>query len=468
MAVDSNPLNKCLLKATDKLLDIASAVESTKKVVLTRKDPALVLGSDNSAVQLDVLLEQNQRITPEDHWQDVRHLVFSTSQPYSYAPGDILTIYPENACEDVDQIIHIMEWGDVADLEVELSPAKETQLFVDPSIRDWRPQIAKSLTLRALLTKCLDLNAIPRRSFFALIAHFTENSFQKDRLLEFTKFEFIDELYDYTTRPRRGILEVLQEFDTVKIPWEWAATVLPVLRGRQFSIASGGQLKQGQCHSTRFELLVAIVKYNTVIKKVRQGVCTRYLARLPSGTKLRVSLHKGDLGTATFDAIRPVVMVGPGTGVAPMRSLIWERYEWARRNSKDASNTIPRNKEIDHAGRSILFYGCRNSEADFFFRDEWSDLKTKMPLQVFAAFSRDQERKIYVQDLIKEQCKLVYSLLWETDGIIYVCGASGKMPQAVRESLIESFQMAGGLQKETAEAHLAQMEREGRYKQETW
>ena len=414
------------------------------------------------------MLEQNQKLTPESHWQDVRHLVFSTSQAYSYAPGDILTIYPENACEDINQIIHIMEWGDVADLEVELSPSKRSQLFDTLSLPVWRPQTAKKLTLRTLLTNYLDLNAIPRRSFFALIAHFTESSFQKDRLLEFTKPEFFDELYDYTTRPRRSILEVLQEFDTVKIPWQWAATILPVLRGRQFSIASGGQLKRGKGDSTRFELLVAVVKYKTVIKKIRQGVCTRYLAQLSSGTNLRVSLQKGDLGTAASDAMRPVIMVGPGTGVAPMRSLIWERYQWAQRNSRHGSNGASPFSDLIHTGESVLFYGCRNSEADFFFRDEWSDLKTKMPLQVFAAFSRDQKRKVYVQDLIREQYKLVHSLLYEGKGVIYVCGASGKMPQAVRESLVEAFQMACGITKETAEAHLAQMEREGRYKQETW
>ena len=452
----------------DKLPDTAPSGGSTKHSELTPTEPMLITESDNSGVQLDVLLEQNRRITPESHWQDVRHLVFSTSQPYSYAPGDILTIYPENSCEDVNQIIHIMEWDDVADLEVDLSPGKGSQLLVKPSIRVWRLQESKRLTLRALLTKHLDLNAIPRRSFFALVAHFTKNTFQKDRLLEFTKPEFIDELYDYTTRPRRGILEVLQEFDTVKIPWEWAATALPVLRGRQFSIASGGQLRRGQGDSTNFELLVAVVKYKTVIKKIRQGVCTRYLAQLSSGTNLQVSLHKGDLGTATSDAMRPVIMVGPGTGVAPMRSLIWERYQWAQRDSEHGTNGVARDKELIHAGDSVLFYGCRNSEADFFFRNEWSDLKTKMPLQVFAAFSRDQKRKVYVQDLIKEQCKLVHSLLYETNGIIYVCGASGKMPQAVRESLVESFQIAGGIKRETAEAHLAQMERDGRYKQETW
>lgn len=421
---------------------------------------------DHAGVYVDVVLKGNQRVTPRDHWQDVRHLVFSADQIQPYAPGDILTIYPENSPEDVSHIISLMEWEDFADSPIEFTSlqAMQNSSCIQPPCSS--PQNSSDLTLRSLLTKHLDLNAIPRRSFFSLIAHFTTDQFHKDRLLEFTKPEFLDELYDYTTRPRRSILEVLQEFDTVKIPWQWAATVLPELRGRQFSIASGGQLKSGKGNSTNFELLVAVVKYRTVIKKIRRGVCTRYLDGLLPGASLRVSLQKGDLGTTAADATRPVVMIGPGTGVAPMRSLIWERRDWAAQTAGLTNGALP--AKAAQLGDSALFFGCRNSEADFFFRREWKDLEQEMPLQVFAAFSRDQKNKVYVQDLIKEQAKLVYRLLHEEDGIVYVCGSSGKMPQAVREALVVAFRQAGGMEKETAKVYLAQMEKESRYKQETW
>ena len=240
--------------------------------------------------------------------------------------------------------------------------------------------------------------------------------------------------------------------------------MLPELRGRQFSIASGGQLKSGEDETTNFELLVAIVKYKTVIKKIRRGVCTRYLAGLLPGTKLRACLQKGDLGTTAADARRPVVMIAPGTGVAPMRSLVHERRAWAARIAASSGGTCAQNP----VGDSVLFFGCRNSEADFFFRNEWKNLEQEMPLQVFTAFSRDQENKVYVQDLIKKHGKLVFKLLHEENGIVYVCGSSGKMPQAVREALVTAFQQAGGMEMGAAEAYLARMEKESRYKQETW
>lgn len=424
--------------------------------------------SQDSCIYVDATIVENRRITPTHHWQDVRHLVFSANELHSYGPGDILTIYPENAAEDVDQIINMFGWSDVALLQIKFvhracaSPDK----FRAPSSR--LNHDAK-LAFRTLLTKHLDLNAIPRRSFFALISHFTDDAIQKERLLEFTNSKYLDELYDYTTRPRRSILEVLQEFNTVKIPWNWAATILPELRGRQFSIASGGDLIHGDHRSTRFELLVAIVKYKTVIKKVRQGVCTRYLAGLMPGTPIEVFLHRGDLGITKYDVSRPVVMIGPGTGVAPMRSLIWQRHQWAKQLSiRDVSNSTAVSQESLPVGDSILFFGCRNREADYFFREEWEKLEQKMPLQVYTAFSRDQKSKVYVQNLVKQQSKLVYELLHDADGVVYVCGSSGKMPLAVREALIEVFEQVGSMGRDNAEAYLAGMEKEGRYKQETW
>ena len=436
----------------------------------TYRRPLSILGCDkqetNSAVELQAILECNQRITPHNHWQDVRHLSFSARGSYCYAPGDILTIFPKNAPEDVDQIIDLMEWNEIAESRIRLLSQAETTSN-DPPASVSIESHDSGLTLRTLLTDYVDLNSIPRRSFFSLIANFTKDDFQKERLLEFTNPKFIDELYNYTTRPRRSILEVLQEFDTVRIPWQWAAAAFPKLRGRHFSIASGGGLKYGEDGSTRFELLVAIVKYKTVIKKVRQGICTRYLAGLTHGTSLRVSLQKGDLGVVKSDSNRPVLMIGAGTGVAPMRSLIWERLRWEQL-SQHSTNGAATQDSTHLPSKTVLLYGSRNRHADFFFSDEWRDLQQKIPLQVFTAFSRDQKEKRYVQDLVKEQAKLVYELLHDGNGVVYVCGSSGRMPLAVRESLIEVFQQTGTMERARAEVYLAQMEKEGRYKQETW
>lgn len=378
---------------------------------------------------ITVTVAENQRTTPDSHWQDVRLLKLETNQTISYAPGDALAIQPKNSSQSVEDFLSLMEWDNTADVPVEfrLNSPLEKRHDVDansnPKDRILPPSLSfiasgAPLTLRKLLTNYLDIMSVPRRSFFSLIAHFATDQYQKERLLEFTDPTYLDELYDYTTRPRRSILEVLQEFTSVKISWQWIAHVLPFMRSRQFSIASGGALRRGGSRSifsvspasssnddsnkTRFELLVAIVKYKTVIKRIREGVCTRYIAALQPGQRLNVTLHKGSLMPSSKDvATKPVLMIAPGTGVAPMRALVYERLALAQSSSKEdgkgeATMTQLGNSVFD----SILFFGCRNENADYFFRDEWDALaeprkiKTsntdRFNLQVYPAFSRDQ------------------------------------------------------------------------------
>ena len=447
-----------------------AAASASEPAVKDYSDGPSILTGKHDQQYLHVTLKENKRLTPETHWQDVRQLEFGSSSNSSYSPGDVLTIFPKNQSGDVDKLLSLMEWTAVADEEltfVRNSASNAHESYLPPPI-DFR-HTPTPMTLRSILTNNLDLTAIPKRSLFSLIAHFTKDQMQKERLLDFTKPEYIDELYDYTSRPRRSILEVLQEFDTVKIPWQWAAKVLPELRGRQFSIASGGQLKADPHGHSRFELLVAIVRYKTVIKKIREGVCTRYLAALDPGSSLDVLLQKGSLGVTRVQAARPLVMIGPGTGIAPIRSLIWERLQWGAELSRpphalsngDTANEL-------HIGEMALFFGCRNKEADYFYQYEWEEMQSHLPLRVFTAFSRDQKQKIYVQDLIKEQSGLVYRLLHESLGMVYVCGSSGQMPKAVRSALIQVFLEHGDMQQEDAEAYLLAMEKEGRYRQETW
>ncbi|KAI9755962.1 MAG: NAPDH-dependent diflavin reductase [Lichina confinis] len=418
-----------------------------------------------------VTLHRNDRVTPTSHWQDVRWLTFVGPELVEYQPGDVLTVFPKNFPQGVNEIISLMGWTTVADEPIcfiATTPSSDRR-DENPPIRHLLP--APDLTLRKLLTHHLDISAIPRRSFFSLIAHFTDDPFQKERLLEFTKTEYLDELHDYTTRPRRSILEVLQEFDTVKVPWRWAGNLFPALKGRQFSIASGGSLKTAGAgpSQTRFDLLVAMVKYRTVIRRVRQGVCSRYLASLPIGTQARVLLRRGGLHVSSAQATKPVIMVAPGTGIAPMRSMLWERLSWKQHAENNKQHPrINGHSTPTMIGKHLLFFGCRNKDSDYFFKREWEQLGSDIDLRVFAAFSRDQRAKVYVQDLIREQAELVHHFLHDQLGLIYICGSSGKMPQAVREALIEVFQSRGSLDRASAEAYLLKMEKDGRYQQETW
>lgn len=413
-------------------------------------------------------LETNNRVTPGGHWQDVRHLTFSSDSGMTYSPGDILEIQPRNATEAVEQMLSLMGWLEIADAKVYFTKNKAYAMTPTPP----KPCLplgdhSKTLTLRRILSQLVDINAIPRRSFFRCIAHFSDDEFQQDRLHEFADPDLTDELFDYTTRPRRSILEVLQEFDSVRIPWQWVFEIFPPMRPRLFSIASGGESKSDSQGQARFELLVAIVKYKTVIRKLRRGTCTRYLEGLRTGDELDAVLVRGSLGIQRKHCHIPLVLVGPGTGIAPIRSLLWEKHLWQYQYSHSLSNgrdaTTPQ-----PSGRLALFFGCRNKTADFFFQDEWTDLEKDLPLSMFLAFSRDQQRKVYVQDLFREHKDVVFDLLYLQKGIICICGSSGKMPDAIRETLMDIFQDRLACSRAEAQAELQAMEKSGRYKQETW
>ncbi|KAJ5575815.1 hypothetical protein N7535_002741 [Penicillium sp. DV-2018c] len=413
---------------------------------------------------LSATLAENRRVTPQRHWQDVRRITLTVPDSVSYGPGDMIAITPKSSSADVQTLIDLMNWNDQADRPISLVPTGD--IPSPPPI----PGLYSypNLTLRALLIDYLDVKGIPRRSFFSAIAHYTNDEMHKERLLEFTNPEYLDELWDYTTRPRRSILEILHEFDTVKIPWQHAISVLPIMRARQFSIASGGSRKQTADGKTQFELLIAIVKYQTVIKRIREGVCTKYLSILRPGSTLNVQLQPGGLNSSVQQLTAATVLIGPGTGIAPLRSMLWEKVALVQAFREQNPGVNP------PVGPTILLYGGRNRESDFFFEEEWTELSKLIPMQVLTAFSRDQPNKVYVQDIVRENFPLFFRLLHDMQGSVYICGSSGRMPQAVREALIEAFQHGGApvpgqpFNRSQAEAYLVNMEKVGRYRQETW
>lgn len=409
-------------------------------------------------------LVENRRVTPSKHWQDVRRISLTVSESVSYAPGDMIAITPKTSPTDVQILIDLMGWNEQADQPIALIRTGDTLAPSPIPGLDSYP----NLTLRSLLIDYLDVKAIPRRSFFSTIAHYTNDETHKERLHEFTSPEYLDELWDYTTRPRRSILEVLHEFDSVKIPWQHAVSVLPVIRARQFSIASGGERKRTPDGKTQFELLIAIVKYQTVIKRIREGVCTKYLSILQPGSTLRVQLQPGGLNSSVQQLTASTILIGPGTGIAPLRSVLWEKAALVQAFREQNPTFAP------PIGPTVLLYGGRNRTADFFFEEEWDQLSKLIPLQVLTAFSRDQPQKVYVQDTVRQNFQLFFRLLHDMQGSVYICGSSGRMPQAVREALIEAFANGGvpvsgkPYSRAQAEEYLIGMEKSGRYKQETW
>ncbi|KAK7865470.1 hypothetical protein R5R35_002345 [Gryllus longicercus] len=290
---------------------------------------------------------------------------------------------------------------------------------------------------------------VPHRYFFKLLSHFTTNELEKEKLEEFVSVEGQQELFNYCNRPRRTILEVLADFPNAaaNIPLNYLFELLRPIKPRAFSIASSPKKHEGELH-----LLVAVVKYKTKLFLPRLGLCSNWLASLNEHCSAPVWVKKG---TFRFPSAldTPVIMVGPGTGVAPFRSFIQEKV---------ALNQA-------RADLLYLFFGCRNHDGDFHCRDEWLTLQENEKLTMFCAFSRDQENKVYVQHIMKEQAALLWSLFSSQQASFYLAGRSDNMPAAVKDVLINDVACScGQLSSEEASQWLARLEACGRYQVETW
>jgi sulfite reductase alpha subunit-like flavoprotein len=423
----------------------------------------------------------NCRITPGDHWQDVRLITLfvhegdGEKQPLvDPTPGSTITLYPKNYPEDVQTLIDRMGWQAVADKPLEWAHDHEMR---DPgklaTNRKSQPKhlyAPKNSTLRDLLIHNIDFTAIPKRSFIQEIVFHAKDARERERLLELVKPGNSQEFYDYTSRPRRTILELLQDFPSVMIPWDRSLSLFPMIRGREFSVANGGNTMAADTtfDGWLLDIVVALVEYKTLIRKPRTGLCSRYLKYLPVGSELSVMVRSTSKGGGPpyheEDAFRPLIAVATGTGIAPIRALIHER-ELHHREQRAANRvSLP---------ETLLFFGCRGRD-DFHFGQEWADVIS--PIDVITAFSRDpfdqslrgsvhgpqlsgsaalsgesaarsalanyDSGKNYVQHYIRANAKRICKLL-QLDPIIAICGQSGRMPVSVREAFWDAFVLGG-------------------------
>lgn len=437
------------------------------------------------------ILDKNQRMTATDHFQDVRLLEFvrlnqtdveedkrqigeneeisrgSASAPdgisiQTYRPGDILCLHPINDAASVTEMLSRLDLD--ADTLVSLAGS---------TIPSTVPQSPAHMSVRDLLTHHLDFTSVPTNSFFEQIRLFSPTGSQEREKLDeycgiFPEEELakganpqdgIDEMYEYAQRPRRTIKEVLDEFKSVQVPLAYIADVLPWIKPREFSIASAPPAnsereKRVSEEPHAIQLSVAMVKYKTRLRKARTGLCTRWLSSLPLGSRVPVVIKPGYLTLPPAQA--PLILIGPGTGCAPLRSLVIDRL----------SNSTLARSEIH------LFLGFRYRTKDYLFQHDWQHLQQSYANQfhLHTAFSRDGEAKTYVQDLIvkPDNAHVLWEAITERNAWIVVAGASGKMPEQVRGAFESIARSQGGMDEEQAKRFMDALERQRRWQEECW
>ncbi|XP_066582107.1 NADPH-dependent diflavin oxidoreductase 1-like [Prorops nasuta] len=333
---------------------------------------------------------ENTRTTALNHFQDVR-LIKIEYNNIQYKPGDVLYVRPKNSIKQVDKFFKILNNNNVHLYPDMLVQVTENEIKV-PYV------LQQNLTLWQLVEQYWDLNFKPRKSTMKILSQISENPLEREKLHEFTMVEGQDELYSYINRPRRNILEVLSDFPhtTSKLNIRLLFEIMSPIKPRAFSIASSCKDTKNEIH-----ILVAVVKYHTKLVEPRFGLCSNWLAALKFKDKIIFWIEKG---TFKFAEEKPMILIGPGTGVAPFRSLLLEKAAL----NEDLSNCV-------------LFFGCRNKDKDYHCKKDFDKLSNLHNLKVFCAFSRDQDYKIYVQHVIHEQKDLFWSLL-NNEARIYLAG----------------------------------------------
>lgn len=372
-------------------------------------------------------ITKNERLTPESHFQDIRQLTFSltSTENLDIDPGDVMSLIPSSTSVAVDRFLTSLHWQEDAETFVDLpETCKAVSQFDDPN----------KITLRELVRKTVPLHAVPPLSLFSQLRQFTTNEDFKEKFDEWEDLDGKDDVYDYLTRPRRTLLEVIEDFSSgIDVPVEYCIDLFGSTVPRSYSIAGFNKAFKGTTPNAEqtdleIELLVALVKYQTKIKEPRQGFASRYLSTL-------LPVHPGESGAEFFITIEkpivpsnivpipessvPLLLICTGTGLAPLRFLILRLF-----GALDRQAT---------SHRITLFFGCRSHDDDLVRLTIPEEVRKQ--INVVHAYSRLPDvKRTYVQDLVRQKSVLVQSILQDR-GVVYLCGSSGAMPDAVRNAI---------------------------------
>ena len=357
-------------------------------------------------------------MTTRDSSKLTMHMTFSIADSdLQYQAGDACAVIPQNDQKLVDEVIDALKF----------SPGARVEL----------PK-GGTATLHEALTHHLQITRMTRKM---LEAYATIGNC--DALFALLAPDGQSQLEKYTWD--RGLIDLIHDYPGVlRSPADLAA-VLPKLTPRLYSISSSPLAHTGEIHAT-----IAVVRYYAHNRE-RGGVCSTLLSdRTGIGERRPIYIQPNKRFRIPADPAASMVMIGPGTGIAPFRGFLHER------------------RALGASGKNWLFFGERSAATDFFYRDELeSMLRDGHLARLDTAFSRDQEKKVYVQDRMLEHSRELWEWLQE-GASVYVCGDASRMAKDVELALLDVIAKGSDKTLEYAQEYLANMKKAKRYQRDVY
>jgi len=357
--------------------------------------------------------------------KETRHIALSLDAGMTYTPGDSVGVLPGYRAEAVEEVLAALGFSGN---ERVLNHYKE-EISFEQALRAW---LTIGKLTRGTIGQYAKLAGAPNVGGLGY-----------DALKQLCGPENKARAEEYCWG--REFIDLITDFPGAVANPQELFNVMPRLAARLYSIASSQML-----HPDTAETTVRVVRYNTHGRS-RQGVASGQLGeRAGVGANLPIFLHSNQNFRLPQDGSVPIIMVGPGTGVAPFRAFLEER------------------QAKGESGKNWLFFGDQHCASDFLYEEQWGQMLAHGTLtRMDTAFSRDQAHKIYVQDRIRENAAELYAWL-ESGAYFYVCGDAVNMAKAVELELLNAIAAGSNTTQERAAEYLAAMKQQKRYQRDIY
>jgi cytochrome P450 / NADPH-cytochrome P450 reductase len=344
--------------------------------------------------------------------RSTRHIEVQLPSDISYRVGDHLSVVPRNEPALVDSVARRFGFLPADQIRLQVAEGRRAQLPVGDTVSVGR-----------LLSEFVELQQVATRKQIQIMSEHTRCPVTKPKLLAYIGDDAgsTEHYRSDILGKRKSVFDLLEEHPACELPFHAYLEMLSLLAPRYYSISSSPSGDPSRCSVT-----VGVVEGPASSGRgIYRGICSNYLAGRRGGETIHATVRETKAGfRLPDDASVPIVMVGPGTGLAPFRGFLQQR---AALKAKGAT-----------LGPAMLFFGCRHPDQDYLYADELKAFEASRITELHTAFSRSEGPKTYVQNLVAAQKERVWSLI-EKGAIIYVCGDGGKMEPDVKAALVAIY-----------------------------